>query len=118
MTPQLIKALQNRQRTQTKKPIRIGKETISLVFSGRHGQPIQDKLLRTAFKATLKKCHLPENFRVHDCRHTFASLLLMKGLPVLYVQRQLGHASATTTLNKYGHYVPAENSHSTNVLDD
>lgn len=119
MTPKLVETLQNRQRTIESKSIRIGTETISLIFANKKGQPISDKVLRRdVWKPTLKKCKLPESFRIHDARHTFASLLLMKGLPVLYVQQQLGHASATTTLNKYGHYIPAENSHDTSVLDE
>ena len=118
MTAQLVEALKKRQAKAKPVPIRIDKEVVSLVFVSSGGQPINDKMLRKAFKATLKKCKLPETFRVHDCRHCFASLLLMKGLPVLYVQQQLGHRSAKTTLDKYSHFVPAENSHTTNVLDD
>ena len=118
MTPQLTEALKKRQAKAKQTPIRVSGEPISLVFADEKGQPINDKVLRRVFKATLKKCKLPESFRIHDCRHCFASHLLMRGLPVLYVQQQLGHQSATTTLNKYGHYIPSANSHTTSVLDD
>ncbi|MBA7652754.1 Tyrosine recombinase XerC [subsurface metagenome] len=117
MTGQLVKALKQRQAKAKPTAIRIDKEVVNLVFASSGGQPINDKVLRKAFKATLKKCKLPL-IRIHDARHCFASLLLMKGLPVLYVQQQLGHASAKTTLDKYSHFVPAENSHTTAVLDD
>jgi integrase len=40
--------------------------------------------------------------RLHDLRHCFASGLIASGCDVVTVQRALGHASATTTLNTYG----------------
>ena len=46
---------------------------------------------------------LPEGFRFHDLRHYLASLLIGKGCDVKVVQCRLRHASATTTLNTYGH---------------
>ncbi len=47
-----------------------------------------------------------EGFRFHDLRHYFASLLIAAGLDVKVVQARLRHASATTTLNTYGHLWP------------
>ncbi|MFL5952258.1 MAG: tyrosine-type recombinase/integrase [Gaiellaceae bacterium] len=41
--------------------------------------------------------------RFHDLRHTFASLLIAEGLNIVYVRRQLGHASPSFTLNVYAH---------------
>lgn len=49
---------------------------------------------------------LPDGFRFHDLRHYFASLLIAAGLDVKVVQTRLRHASATTTLNVYGHMFP------------
>jgi integrase len=40
--------------------------------------------------------------RLHDLRHFFASGLIASGCDVVTVQRALGHASATTTVNTYG----------------
>lgn len=44
--------------------------------------------------------------RIHDARHTHASWLLHQGVPINYVQAQLGHESITTTVDRYGHLVP------------
>ena len=41
--------------------------------------------------------------RVHDTRHTFASLLLSNGEPLKYVSAQLGHSSIRMTADVYGH---------------
>ena len=49
---------------------------------------------------------LPAGFRFHDLRHYYASLLISAGLDVKVVQARLRHASATTTLNTYGHLWP------------
>lgn len=45
--------------------------------------------------------------RVHDARHTCASWLLLAGVPINYVQYFLGHESITTTVDRYGHIMPA-----------
>ena len=42
--------------------------------------------------------------RVHDLRHTGASWMLMNGAEIMDVQRHLGHESAQTTTNIYGHF--------------
>jgi integrase len=49
---------------------------------------------------------LPADFRYHDLRHYFASLLISSGADVKVVQAQLRHASAKTTLETYGHLWP------------
>jgi integrase len=46
------------------------------------------------------------DLRFHDLRHTCASLLIAQGASVKAVQAQLGHASATVTLDRYGHLFP------------
>ncbi len=44
--------------------------------------------------------------RLHDLRHTHATLLLADGVPVKIVSERLGHASATITLTVYQHVHP------------
>jgi hypothetical protein len=46
---------------------------------------------------------LAPDFRFHDLRHYFASLLIANGADVKVVQARLRHASATTTLNTHSH---------------
>jgi integrase len=45
---------------------------------------------------------------VHDLRHTAASFAIASGASVKAVQRQLGHRSATVTLDRYAHLWPDE----------
>ena len=47
-----------------------------------------------------------DGIRLHDLRHTQATLLLKNGEDILTVSRRLGHAKASTTLDVYGHVLP------------
>lgn len=47
--------------------------------------------------------------RLHDLRHSYASLLLQDGAPMIYVKEQLGHSSINVTVDLYGHVRPGAN---------
>ena len=51
---------------------------------------------------------LEPSIRFHDLRHAFASALISAGCSVKAVQRALGHASASITLDTYGHLWPGD----------
>jgi integrase len=72
---------------------------------------------RRTFRKILEKADVPQ-IRIHDIRHTFASLLLAAGEPLHYVKDQLGHAAIQTTVDVYGHIVPGSNRNAVNRLDD
>jgi hypothetical protein len=59
-----------------------------------------------AFKRVLKAAGLPLHHSPHSLRHTFASLLPQQGEAIQYVQRMLGHASITLTVDIYGKWLP------------
>ena len=59
-------------------------------------------MLCKASKKLAEQSGAPES-RVDDLRHTFAVLSLQNGDPIKTVQDNLGHASATFTLDVYGH---------------
>jgi len=63
-------------------------------------------LERAIRSARAKVPGLPADFRYHDLRHYFASLLIASGGDVKVVQARLRHASAKTTLDTYGHLWP------------
>src|SRR5688572_32446748 len=65
----------------------------------------------------LEKAEL-RHIRVHDLRHTFASLLLQQGESVVYVKEQLGHGSIQITVDTYGHLIPGANRAAVDRLDD
>ncbi|MGE0684481.1 MAG: tyrosine-type recombinase/integrase [Candidatus Binatia bacterium] len=55
--------------------------------------------------------------RVHDLRHTFASLLIQNGESLAYVKEQLGHHSIKITVDTYGHLIPRGNKAAVDRLD-
>ncbi len=91
-------------------------EEIPWVFH-RGGSPIPANSLRYPFRQTLKKAGF-SHMRIHDMRHTYASLLLSNGESPAYVKEQLGHASIQMTVDIYGHLIPSSNRQAVNRLDD
>jgi integrase len=67
-------------------------------------------LLRACDKAGIRRR------RLHDTRHTFASILLMNGESPAYVKDQLGHSSIKITVDIYGHWIPGSNRQAVNKL--
>ena len=51
---------------------------------------------------------LPDDLRLYDLRRTAASLMIREGASVKAVQKQLGHATASITLDTYGYLFPDE----------
>ncbi|HSQ85753.1 MAG TPA: site-specific integrase, partial [Desulfobacterales bacterium] len=73
--------------------------------------------VRNVWKRLLKKAGIRE-MRLHDIRHTFASLLLSNGESPVYVKEQLGHSSIQITVDIYGHLIPSSNRGAVNQLDN
>jgi integrase len=80
-----------------------------LVFPNNIGKPLDPGgTLRNHFYPTLTAAELPK-IRFHDLRHTYASHLLEQGENIVYVSKQLGHASPVVTLTIYAHVINAIN---------
>jgi integrase len=79
------------------------------VFCDAAGNPLYDVLVRDhVFRPALHAAGLRQ-MRMHDLRHTFASLLIQQGESLVYVKEQLGHHSIKITVDTYGHLVPGGN---------
>jgi integrase len=61
---------------------------------------------RRAIKTLLKAAKLPD-MRLHDLRHSCATLLLAQGVNPRVVMETLGHSQVSLTLNTYSHVLPA-----------
>jgi integrase len=70
-----------------------------LVFPGNGGGRLTN--INQAWKSLVKRAHLPD-FRFHDCRHHFASRLVMADVPLNTVRELLGHSEISMTL-RYAH---------------
>ena len=87
------------------------------VFTNRDGEPLDgDNLRRRVFQPALAKANLRQ-VRLHDLRHTFASLLIQQDESLAYVRDQLGHSSIQVTVDIYGHLVPGSNRAAVDRLD-
>jgi integrase len=67
---------------------------------------LKQRNLRRTFKALTKTAKVPE-IRIHDLRHTCASLLLAQGVHPRVVMETLGHSQISLTLDTYSHVLPA-----------
>lgn len=75
-------------------------------FPSAAGTPMDDPIPRRAFRRVLRAAGIRRRIRVHDLRHTYASLAIQRGVPLLVVSRQLGHGSIGVTADVYGHLDP------------
>jgi len=87
------------------------------VFADENGAPFYSMSFQRIFKRALQKAGL-RHVRVHDLRHTFASLLIQAGESLAYVKDQLGHHSIKVTVDIYGHLCPEGNKAAVDRLDD
>ena len=62
--------------------------------------------LSHGYKTIAEGCGI-SGVRFHDLRHTHASLLLTSNIPIHVVQARMGHESIQTTVDTYGHVLPA-----------
>lgn len=80
-------------------------QDIDLILCTRDGGPINPDNLGRSFSAIVKAAGL-RRIKVHELRHTSATLLLLAGIPAKVVSEKLGHASIAITLDCYSHVLP------------
>ena len=66
--------------------------------------PISRNGVRYAVRQALRKAGVQKHIRIHDLRHTYASLMISEGHDINYIAGQMGHANSYMTL-KYGHLI-------------
>ena len=55
---------------------------------------------------------------LHECRHTFASLMIAAGVNAKALSTYMGHSSVTITYDRYGHLMPGNESEAAELLDE
>ena len=87
------------------------------VFTNEVGGLLDESnLRRRVFHRCLAKAGL-RRIRLHDLRHTYASILLARGESPVYVKEQMGHHSIKVTVDTYGHLIPGANKAAVDRLD-
>ena len=87
-----------------------------LVFLNRQGLPQDASSVTDALKVALDRAGLPQ-IRVHDLRHTTATVLLEAGTHPKLVQDLLGHSTVALTLNTYSHVTPGLSDQAAKAMD-
>lgn len=106
LTAQALEALKAHRKRQAEERLKAGEawQDLGLVFCTSTGNLLNpSNLLNRWWRAVLKKAGIELKVRFHDLRHTVATLLLARGVLVKTVQAILGHATASMTLDQYGH---------------
>lgn len=84
-----------------------GRPRDAFVFTNKAGRHIRQNSFHEIWTAALDDANdagrLDKRPRIHDLRHTHASWLIARGVPLPVIQRRLGHESITTTVDTYGH---------------
>jgi len=87
------------------------------VFSQIDGKPLLPDSITHAWMVLARRCGL-KGIRLHDARHTHASLMLKQGIHPKIVQERLGHASIKMTLDTYSHIIPGLQQAAANRFDE
>ncbi|RPI50022.1 MAG: site-specific integrase [Deltaproteobacteria bacterium] len=88
-----------------------------LVFCHYDGRPLLPNTVTHAWIKLVRHCGL-HGIRLHDVRHTHASLLLKQGIHPKIVQERLGHGSIQITLDTYSHVAPGLQQAAAQKFDD
>ena len=89
------------------------------VFPSRTGTPLSvHNVHNRSWKPLLERAGLPASTRMHDLRHTCATLLLSRGVPVKVVSEMLGHGDVAITLAVYQSVLPHMQESAARVMEN
>lgn len=114
-----VTALQRHQRRQKEQRMRAGPiwQDAGFVFCSTAGRPLDESnVYKRVWLPALDRAGLPRR-RLHDARHTHASLLLDQGANVKVVADRLGHADPRILLQRYAHQLPGAQRRAAEQLD-
>ncbi len=87
------------------------------LFPTEANTPLDPTKVGKVFKRILTTATLSAHHRPYDLRHTYASAMLLRGAPITFVSRQLGHANPSTTLRHYARWIDADGGQWADVLE-
>ncbi len=107
LDPELVTLLRTHRRRQATERLAAGPayQEDGYLVADELGHPYHPDNVSGWFAARAEQVGLPR-IRLHDCRHTAASIMLAAGTPVKVVSEILGHASPAITLSTYAHVLP------------
>ena len=107
VSPQLADLLKRQRKAQAEAKLagRLA-ELPEFIFIEPAGGPLDRRTFERAFPRILVKADLGPQYSPKSLRHTYASLMISEGANLLYVARQLGHASVAITEKHYTRWIP------------
>ncbi len=107
LSPSAILTLRGHKEKQALERAMLGTllQDDDLVFSDLEGKPLRPNTVTRAWTMLAKRAGV-KVIRLHDARHTHASIMLKQGIHPKVVQERLGHASIQMTLDTYSHVAP------------
>jgi integrase len=107
LDPATVMALRQHRARQLEERLAWGPayQDNGLVFSREDGSALHPELFLRQFRNRIRAAALPR-IRLHDLRHTYASLALQAGIHPKIVSERLGHATIAITLDTYSHVIP------------
>ena len=105
----VVAALRAHKIRQTERRLELGPlwTDHDLVFTNAHGGPIDPNNVDRDYERLVKKAGV-KRIRIHDLRHSYATLALSTGEHVKVVSETLGHEDVATTLRTYAHVLPEQ----------
>jgi integrase len=94
----------------------VTRRDTGLVFGSNTTRPFTPTAARKRALTAWRRAGL-KPIRLHECRHTFASLLIAAGVNAKAITAYLGHASIQTTFDLYGHLMPGNEDEAVALVD-
>jgi len=119
MTPKLALFLREYRAEREQLYRELGQELTldCLVFAYPDGRPLDPSVLSHEFARLAKQAGLG-GVRFHDLRHTFASLMLLRGAKPKVISEALGHSSVAFTMDVYSHIIEGMQEDAMALLDE
>lgn len=116
--PSVMEVLREQRRRQSEWRFRAGSawEDSDLVFTDELGHNLSSQTVYKNFKAIVRAIGIPES-RFHDLRHSYAVNALQAGDDIKTLQENLGHHTASFTLDTYGHVTEKMKQESANRME-
>jgi integrase len=108
LAPEVLETLRTHHARQAAERLSWGADYTDsgLVITTEDGRPMHPETLSGLFVRQAKRAGLPP-IRLHDLRHSVASILLARGVHPKVVSEMLGHATIALTLDTYSHVIPS-----------
>ncbi|MFL6238991.1 MAG: tyrosine-type recombinase/integrase [Actinomycetes bacterium] len=115
--PATVAALRAHRVAQAAEKLAAGPEydDSDLVFGDRYGHALHPERFTRTFQEQTERAGLPR-IRLHDLRHTWATLALQAGVHPKVVSERLGHANISITIDTYSHVAPSMHAEAANTV--